>query len=325
MPCTCQEAWRERKYYVVSHNRRVLESCTWSGDNQKAKAPQRLLQVGTSIYSGKHRSSEDKVQALHDMYPRQQQHAEEDIARREKVGGAILTFVDYRDIPIYITSFNNLDRGLRQLLAWLRRAGMTSIGILDNNSSWPPLLEFFNSPAMDGIQLLHAGANLGPDAFWRLDLHLRQTGPFIVTDPDCVPDDDCPLDLVRKMLEVSERYAPAKVGPALRIDDLPEHYALRDHMRLCESDYWVRKYDAGDCWNAAIDTTAAIYQPGWEKWPLASQGGVAHVRLDFPYVLRHVPWYEDSANLSAEARYYMAHVENGYSSSCPQPIPMEQA
>jgi hypothetical protein len=225
--------------------------------------------------------------------------------------------MNWHDIPVYITSFNNLGRGLRQLLAWLRRAGMTSITLLDNKSSWPPLLEFFNSPEMDGIRLVHVGANLGHEVFWRLDLHKQQSGPFIVSDPDCVPDDDCPLDLVRKMLEVSERYAPAKVGPALRIDDLPECFAQRDHMRFCESDYWLRKYDVGDCWDAAIDTTAAVYQPKWERWPLAARGGVAHVRLDFPYVMRHFPWYENSAALSLEARYYMAHVENGYSSSCP--------
>lgn len=232
--------------------------------------------------------------------------------------------MDYRDVPVYITSFNNIDRGLRQLLEWLRRAGQTSITLLDNQSSWPPLLEFFNSADMDGIQLVHVGANLGHEVFWKLGLHLQQTGPFIVTDPDCVPDDDCPLDLVRKMLEVSERHAPAKVGPALRIDDLPAHYAQRDHMRMCEVDYWLRKYAEGDCWNGAIDTTFSILQPHWERWPLASSGGVQHIRLDFPYVMQHLPWYEDSSNLSAEARYYRAHVEGGFSSSIPVAISEDQ-
>jgi hypothetical protein len=231
--------------------------------------------------------------------------------------------IDWHDIPIFLTSYNNLNRGLTQLIDWLRRAGMTQIAIIDNSSTWPPLLDFFDSPAMTGIQLVRAGANLGPDAFWRLDLHLLQSGPFIVSDPDCVPDEDCPLDLVRKMLEVSEQYAPAKVGPALRIDDLPACFAKRDHMRHCESSYWLNKLPEGDCWSAPIDTTAAIYQPSWGKWPLAAEGGVQHVRLDFPYVMRHLPWYENSADLSPEARYYMAHVEHGYSSSCPQPIPEE--
>ncbi len=226
----------------------------------------------------------------------------------------------WQQTPVWINNHDRLDLGFRDLLAWLRCAGMTSIGVIDNASTYPPLLDFYDSPAMTGITLIRA-QNLGPDAFWRMDLHLQQTRPFVVTDPDCVPDPDCPLDLVRKMLEVAERYHPAKVGPAIRIDDLPACYDQRDHMRMCESDYWLRRYPEQDCWNAAIDTTPAVYQPGWQKWPLADQGGVQHVRLDFPYVVRHIPWYSQSDNLSAEERYYRAHVAPNFSSSCPNPIP----
>ena len=235
--------------------------------------------------------------------------------------------MDWRDTPLYINNHNRLALGFRDLLLWLRRAEMTDITVLDNDSQFPPLLEFYQSPAMDGIKLIRL-QNLGPEAFWRMDYHLHQPGRFIVSDSDIVPDAACPLDLVRKMHEVADRarFQPtggAKVGPALRIDDLPACYAERDHMRECESDYWLRKYPENDCWNAALDTTMSLYQAGWLRWPLADQGGVPHVRLDFPYVARHVPWYSQSANLSEEERYYRAHVAPGYSSSCPQPIPEE--
>lgn len=226
---------------------------------------------------------------------------------------------DFRDTPIFINNFCNLDRGFRDLLTWLRRAGMAKIAVIDNASTFQPLLDFYDSSAMNGIQLIRAGANLGPEAFWRLDLHLAQAGRFIYTDADVVPDGDCPLDLVRRMHEVADRYAPAKVGPAIRIDNIPAHYAQREHMRFCESDYWLRKYAEGDCWDAAIDTTLALYSPGWTRWPQAETGGVRHIRLDFPYVVNHVPWFEDSANPSEEAKYYRAHVAPGFSSSCMVP------
>jgi len=228
--------------------------------------------------------------------------------------------VNWKDTPVFINNFNRLEIGFRDLLAWLKKAGMTSIAVIDNASSYPPLLDFYDSPVMDGIQLIHACANLGPEAFWRLDFHLQQTSRFIVTDPDVVPDQDCPLDLVKKMHEVADRYAPAKVGPAIRIDNIPDHFAQRDHMRFCESDYWLRKYPEGDCWNAAIDTTFALYEPTWTRWPLAESGGVQHVRLDFPYVVNHVPWFENSFNPSEEALYYRAHVAPGFSSSCMVPV-----
>ncbi len=235
--------------------------------------------------------------------------------------------MDYRDTPCFINNFCNLNRGFRQLLEWLRRADMTQVAVIDNNSTYQPLLDFYNSPAMDGIQLVRAGANLGHEAFWRLDFHLlpavTKFGRYILTDPDVVPDANCPLDLVRKMHEVADRYAPAKIGPAIRIDNIPPTFAQRDHMRFCESSYWLRKYPEDDCWEAPIDTTLALYSAGWTRWPLAEQGGVRHIRLDFPYVIEHRSWYEDSANLSAESRYYQAHVAPGFSSSIPEPIPEE--
>ena len=188
--------------------------------------------------------------------------------------------MNWHDTPIYIISRDRLDLGLRQLIEWLRRAEMTSITIIDNASTYQPLLDFYNSPAMDGINLIRRDDNLGHEVFWRLDYHLHQPGRFIVTDSDVVPDKDCPFDLVRRMHEVADRFpGGAKVGPAIRIDNLPETFALRDHMRFCESDYWVRKYPEGDSWNAAIDTVFAIYESGWTRWPLAEQGGVPHARL----------------------------------------------
>ena len=224
--------------------------------------------------------------------------------------------MNWHDTPIYIISRDRLDLGLRQLIEWLRRAEMTSITIIDNASTYQPLLDFYNSPAMDGINLIRRDDNLGHEVFWRLDYHLHQPGRFIVTDSDVVPDKDCPFDLVRRMHEVADRFpGGAKVGPAIRIDNLPETFALRDHMRFCESDYWVRKYPEGDSWNAAIDTVFAIYESGWTRWPLAEQGGVPHARLDFPYVVEHRPWYTDSTNPSEEELYYRAHADPAFSSS----------
>jgi hypothetical protein len=228
--------------------------------------------------------------------------------------------MDYRDTAIFLNNHNRLEIGFRDLLAWLRRAGMTNITVIDNASTLPDLLDFYDSSAMEGITLIRA-SNLGHEAIWKLGLHNRPDGQrFIYSDADVVPDPDCPLDLVRKMHEVADRYSPAKVGPAIRIDDLPETYAQRDHMRRCESDYWQRKYPENDCWNGALDTTMSLYESSWERWPLAAQGGVQHVRLDFPYVIRHVPFYSDSANLSAEEKFYQAHVAPGFSSSCPWPV-----
>jgi hypothetical protein len=233
---------------------------------------------------------------------------------------------DWRDTPIFILNHDRLDLGFRDLLVWLRRAQMTAIRVVDSGSTYPPLLDFYDSSAMRGITLIRA-ENLGYEAIWKMNLPSAILLPgqrYILTDADVVPDPACPLDLVHRMHEVADRFAPAKVGPAIRIDNLPECFAQRDHMRLCEADYWRRPVMGEDGeqvgWDAALDTTFALYEREWERWPLLESGGVRHIRLAAPYLVNHIPWFSDSANLSAEERYYRAHVAPNFSSSCPQPV-----
>jgi hypothetical protein len=201
---------------------------------------------------------------------------------------------NWKETPIYITNFNNLERGFRKLVNWLRDAGQENIIVIDNASSWEPLLNYYETC---GLQIINKTANLGHDAFWKLNI--PQSSRFIVTDPDVVPDINCPKDLVRKMHEVADRYSPAKVGPGLRIDNLPDHYHRKQLMLDSECNYWTKKTSENDCFHALIDTTFALYEPGWGIWAPA-----AHIRLDFPYVCEHLPWYEDSSKEDEERDFY---------------------
>ena len=42
--------------------------------------------------------------------------------------------MNWHDTPVFIIARDRLDLGLRDLLAWLRRAEMTSICVIDNAS-----------------------------------------------------------------------------------------------------------------------------------------------------------------------------------------------
>ena len=46
------------------------------------------------------------------------------------------------DTPIIINNYNRLEY-LKDLIAWLESAGMKKIYIIDNLSTYPPLLEFY--------------------------------------------------------------------------------------------------------------------------------------------------------------------------------------
>lgn len=220
--------------------------------------------------------------------------------------------MSYTDTPVFINNFNNCSRGFSRLVDWLVVAGMTDITVIDNCSKWPPLLNYYDDATAQPrppFQLLRMPTNLGHDAFWKIGI--KTPGRFILTDPDVVPDAACPLNLIERMHEVSDRYAPAKVGPGIRIDNLPDRYHLKDLMLRSEGDYWHprRQTPDGSGYFAPIDTTFALYEKGAGKWD------GEHVRLAEPYVVEHIPWYLDSSVPHTEREFYKATVLPGISHS----------
>ncbi|WP_206678274.1 hypothetical protein, partial [Salmonella enterica] len=76
---------------------------------------------------------------------------------------------------------------LLDLLAWLEAEGMTDIHLIDNDSTSPSLLDFFETTHHAVVRL---GRNVGHTSPWLPELaHLRR-GPFVVSDCDVVPDVD---------------------------------------------------------------------------------------------------------------------------------------
>ena len=200
---------------------------------------------------------------------------------------------DWRAVPVII---NNRDRleVTRRLIDWLETAGMKNIVILDNASTYPPLLAYYETTRHRVIRLAR---NIGHRALWRSPVHREfRDGYYVLTDPDVIPDEACPMDAVRVFLETMQRHPHvAKVGFGLRIDDIPPCYALRDDVLRWEKRFWSERFD-DLFYRAEIDTTFALYRP-WVQWGECLRSGP-------PYVARHAPWYQDSEHPSEEEIYY---------------------
>ncbi len=192
-------------------------------------------------------------------------------------------------MKVWITNFNNLNRGFRRLVDWLRLTGI-AIAVVDNGSTWEPLLRYYET---SGLQIIRCPQNLGPYAFWEMKLD-QGTDRFIVTDPDVVPSADCPSDLIERMGEMLDR-GYVKVGPSLRIDNLPGTYPGTQRVIDWEEQFWARPADRG--FEALIDTTFAMYAPGAPAGPLHG------LRLAPPYSFEHAPWYE-GLEANAERDFY---------------------
>lgn len=194
---------------------------------------------------------------------------------------------------------------LRSLVSWLERAGVQRIVFVDNASTYPPLRDYLAQSPHQVVQLTE---NLGQLAPWLSGTIERMTGDhefFVETDPDVVPDEDCPLDALEHLYEVVYTYPEyVKAGFGLRIDDLPDRYRHAEAVRRWEARFWGEEFQPG-LFVAPVDTTFAMYRPR------TGTTMVPALRTGPPYVARHMPWYADSRRPSREDRYYLRRAKPG--------------
>lgn len=213
--------------------------------------------------------------------------------------------MENKDINVFIISFNRL-KYLVQLVAWLEKAGFKKINIVDNKSTYPPLLDYLKS-SQHTVHYLEK--NFGHLAIWECGKFntIIDNEYYIVTDFDILPVKECPLDVAEYFKNILDKYPKfTKVGFALKIDDLPDYYNYKENVIEWENQFWKDKLAEG-LFDASIDTTFAMYRPGiyptQKKWWRS-------IRTDFPYVARHLPWYEKSDQLDEEDTYYQKNIKN---------------
>jgi hypothetical protein len=197
--------------------------------------------------------------------------------------------------PVFINCRDRLS-SLLELVAWLERVGVDEIYLLDNDSAYGPLLEYYERTPHTVIRLAE---NYGRFALYEAPGVFERTRgrAFVYTDPDIIPCSECPPDALDRFAELLERYPVAnKVGFGLRIDDLPDHYAHKAAVVSWEEQFWTRPVERGAYW-APIDTTFALYRANGTR---ALDG----IRTGSPYMARHETWYLDFDNLGEEDRFY---------------------
>lgn len=189
-------------------------------------------------------------------------------------------------VPAFIICRDRLT-DLKALVEWLERAGHDRITFLDNDSTWPPLLEYLEATPHSVVRF---GVNMGPHVMWDWDVPDEY---FIYTDPDVVPHEDCPLDAVDHLRFLLDRHDVAKAGLGLYINDVAPTPQLGWEWQLHSDSRWL-----GDCFDSPVDTTFALYRP-------SSPRSLIAVRSGPPYEVRHMPWYRRN-NLTEEDVHYFS-------------------
>lgn len=205
------------------------------------------------------------------------------------------------EIPIIINNFNRLTY-LITLVSFLDKCGCKNIVILDNNSTYPPLLDYYEVCKFKVIRL---DKNYGYLSFWKTGIYKQyKWNYFVYTDSDVVPISDCPANFLEYLKSLLDKHLHLdKVGLGIKIDDLPDSFVLKDKVIEYEKNYW--KYEVKpNIYRARVDTTFALYKP-LSNLKHGYVSTLSAYRTGFPYMIQHLPWYVDSSRLTDEESYYL--------------------
>jgi hypothetical protein len=200
-------------------------------------------------------------------------------------------------IPILIICRDRLTC-LKKQINRFKEMGYTNLILIDNHSTYQPLLEYYNELE---YEIIRFDINYGHNVLNNSGLINRFINDYYcLTDCDVIPDESCPNDFIDYFLSTHKKYSNLdKIGFGLRCDNLPDYFIYKNEVIEWEKSFWVDKID--DCFfKAPIDTTFALCRPGHTGiWTDRS------LRANFPYIAEHSFWYLDSNNLPEDEKYYL--------------------
>ena len=216
-------------------------------------------------------------------------------------------------VPVFIPAFNN-PTVLRNMVEQLRARSFSNITVLDNASTYPPMLELLDELSHH-VQVRRLGENLGPKSVFTIpSLWDSMPQVFCLTDPDLALNPDMPTDFVARLYELSERYQRGKVGLALDISDPSslrgDDFVIRGTSYKVwdwEAQFWEKELEPA-VFDAAIDTTFALYNKRFfdRAEPLAA------LRVAGAYTCEHLPWRRDFALPPDELGFYRSTNVHSY-------------
>ncbi|KQT15507.1 hypothetical protein ASG31_14695 [Chryseobacterium sp. Leaf404] len=216
-------------------------------------------------------------------------------------------------IPIIIINFNQLYFLRTQVEFYIKR-GFSNIVIVDNHSTYPPLLEYYRSIEHQ-VKIEYMSQNYGHLVFFKREELYRKYGKgyYVITDADILPNEKLPENFMFNLITFLHKYQKKvlKVGFALRLDDIPETNNTKQKIINWEQKFWIDECEP-DIFYADIDTTFALYSTAPTEIKLKSAWFFRGLRFAGDYAARHGGWYIDNNNLTDEQNFY---AENANSSS----------
>lgn len=228
--------------------------------------------------------------------------------------------------PVFVNSFNQLTY-LKNILHWFYDHDFRNVFVIDQLSSYPPLLEYYQSPDFSRVAtLLRLEQNIGPRNAVRMIKIWRHGIPFFFTDPDLEMPQKIDNQFASRFFRVSETYGARKVGIALALHDAnkfdPKLTASGPYEGIpildWEKGFWEKELET-DVYRADVDTTFFLWNERAQKITnlLSHNRIVTKVRKKMGHRLmrdirlagtgfeaRHLPWYHKDGWPEEEKEFY---------------------
>lgn len=221
-----------------------------------------------------------------------------------------------KNIPIIILNRDRLEP-MKKSVYILRKKGYNNITVIDNGSTYKPLLEWYENN--NTIQVYN-NIVVPNNVFALMNLVKAKIEPFVTmtsdyyvfSDSDTVPIGEIPSNFIEHMIEYQKKYNVQKVALGIKIDDIndlnpnPNHPLIQKAIEI-EIQYWRNPIDEDKCklYKYPVDTTFSLYRPNAPAvWAQNS------IRMGHPYLLQHAPFYYDLNNLPEDELYYLEHMDS---------------
>lgn len=182
----------------------------------------------------------------------------------------------------------------RKLVEDLLDRNTQEIWIIDNQSTYQPLIDWYrNVPSEVKIIKEH---NAGHLALFSTGLINQVPEDWcFYTDSDIQLNSKMPKEYQEIMLDTALRLNSKKIGLAIDISDIPDHYFIKQQVIRNESRWWLNQVEP-DIYEAHTDTTFCL---------IKKVDQFDSFRMAGDFTCKHMPWYIDLNNLDEEEKYYV--------------------
>jgi hypothetical protein len=207
-------------------------------------------------------------------------------------------------IPVIINNRNFLTWPKAMVERIKEYDGVGEIIIVDNDSTYPPLLDWY---ATNPCRIERLDTNVGMGAPWVSGVVKELNGaPYVLTDPD-LGLEETPDDTLLYLLDKLNTLQLDKVGLGLDWQIVEKKSPYYERLNLYEKSRWNKSpVKDGVYTEVQIDTTFALYN--------VDHYFIGGGSTTFPYVARHYPW-EFSIEEARNSEEFMYYMDNATSAS----------